>query len=291
MVPVTSRRGVALLEVLVALPLTMLVIGLATALLLTQLRVTMAGSARVESTRTVSHASLVLAHDVRALAAADLVTWTDSSLQADIPILVGVTCGAPSAERLDVVATAGPLGPLWRDAPAAGDGVTWAIADTSVVGDAAADSARYAVALQAATSAPTGCADSPLRGASSPIRLTLANGVPTAALPPPGVLVVVRRRVEWRAYRAADTETWLGRREWTAGGWTVIQPAVGPLASVAEGGLTLAVLRADGTPVLPGAPDARVVRLRLRAPRRGTPSGAGGQVDTLAMRITLRGGR
>lgn len=286
----TGRRGATVLEVLVALPLTMLVIGLATGLLVTQLRVTMSGSARVEATRTVSHASLVLAHDVRALAAADLVTWTDSSVQADVPVLVGVTCGAPSTDRLDLVATAGPLGPLWRDAPAAGDGVSWAMADTSIAGDAVTDSARHAVSLQSASSAPSACADSPLRGPASPIRLTLATSVPNAVLPPPGVLVVVRRRVEWRAYRAADADTWLGRRERTAGGWTVIQPAVGPLASVADGGLVLSVRRADGSPALPGAPDARVVHLRLRAPRRGTPAGAGAQVDTLALRITLRGG-
>jgi hypothetical protein len=109
MVPVTARRGGALLEVVAALPLIALVLAVATALLLTQSRVTLTTSARTEASATLAHASHVLAHDVRPLAGRDLIAWTDSSLYADVPVLVAVSCGAPAPNVIDVVTSPGAL--------------------------------------------------------------------------------------------------------------------------------------------------------------------------------------
>lgn len=290
MVPVTARRGGALLEIVVALPLIALVLAVATALLLTQSRVTLTTSARTEASATLAQAAHVLAHDVRPLDGRDLIAWTDSSLYADVPVLVAVSCGAPAPHVIDVVMSPGAAEPLWHSHPLAGDAVRWAMPDTSLVGDRGADTTRVAVTLRDVATTASACSGAPLRGAQSPTRLILDAPPPDGAPVPPGVVIVVQRRVEWRAYRAADGATWLGRRERQGGVWTVLQPAVGPFEHVTAGGVRVRVRRRDGSEASSGASDAAVVDISLRALRRDRASDAIARAESLRVSVALRGG-
>jgi hypothetical protein len=288
---VTARRGVSLLETIVALPLLALVLALATALFVAQLRATVAAGARLEASRTLSEVASMLAHDLRGVAAGDLVGWNDSSVIVEVAVVAGVTCGPSSADHLDLVASTGPLALAWRAEPAAGDRVVWAMPDTTVVGGAAVDSVHQTRELRAVARAPHACADSPLRGEVAPLRLAVAPPLPAALAPPPGVLVQVLRPVEWRAYRAGDGETWLGRRERRGPVWSGLQPAAGPLEPVGAGGFVLAVQREDGWRATPARRDAALVLVSLRAPRRGAAPGGPRRADSLRLPIALRGGR
>lgn len=286
---VRLRAGFSLIEMLVALPLVALVLAMATALFLTQLRGALQSEARLEATRTLTLATQVLAHDLRAIAPPDLIAWSDTTVELDVAIAAGVSCGAPAADIVDVLMTDAMHGARWRATPAAGDRVVWADADGSLLGDAGTDSLRAMRHLDAYARTPGACAGSVLRGAEPPVRLMLSSGG-AAAVPPPGVLVLVLRRIEWRAYQASDGEVWLGRRERRGGTWSVIQPVVGPLAGPVARGLTLAVLRRDGGPATPARHDAAWVQLQLRAQRRPAPGGHASRTDSLAFRLALRGG-
>ncbi len=207
-----------------------------------------------------------------------------------MPVLVAVSCGAPAPNVIDVTTSPGTIDPLWHAPPLAGDAVRWAMPDTSVVGDRGTDTMRVSVALRDVTTAASACAGSPLRGADAPLRLILDAPPPDGA-PVPGVVIVVQRRIEWRAYRAADGATWLGRRERQGGVWTVMQPAVGPFAHVVAGGVRVHVRRRDGTDASMGAMDAALVDIGLRALRRDRASDAIAHTDTLRVSVALRGGR
>ena len=285
----TRRTGSSLIELLVALPLVALVLALATALFLTQLRGASQAEARVEATRTLTQATQVLAHDLRAVAPSDLIAWSDTTVELDVAIAAGISCGAPAADVVDVVLADAGGGGRWRASPEWGDRVVWAVPDGSPLGDASTDSLRALRFLDAFANAPGACASSVLRGTETPVRFTLQSVV-GADVPPPGVLVLVLRRIEWRAYRASDGEVWLGRRERRGGTWSVIQPAVGPLAAPVARGLTLAVLRRDGHPASPVRADAAWVQLQLRA-RRPPASGVPvPRTDSISLRLALRGG-
>jgi hypothetical protein len=149
---------------------------------------------------------------------------------------------------------------------------------------------RVSMTLRDVATTASGCPGSPLRGAQSPMRLLLDAPPPDGAPVPPGVVIVVQRRVEWRAYRATDGATWLGRRERQGGVWTVLQPAVGPFEHVTAGGVRVRVRRRDGTEVPSGAIDAALVDISLRALRRDRASDAVAHAESLRVSVALRGG-
>ncbi len=286
-----ARHGGTVLELLVAMPLALLLSGVAVQLFVTQLRTARSIEVRLHNLRELEHGALAIAADLRAAAAADLETWTDTSVVLHAPVFTGVVCGAPAAHLVDVVAGHGahPLRAVVFAAPRSGDRLVYATADTALAGapSAALDSTEQAISVQAVSRASAACARSALHTAAggTPWRLTVSAG---AGEPPDaGSVVSVRRRVEWRAYRAGDGTYWLGRRDWNGTAWATIQPVAGPLLSHRDGGFRLRVTRADGTPVA-SASEARLVLLELRAARRTPASGL--VQDSLRVRLALRGG-
>lgn len=264
----------------------LLVAALAVHGFVTQLRLITRQEARLANGRELEHAALALAADLRPLAASDLESWSDTSIVARVPVLTGYVCAVPAPHVVDVAR--GDDGSAARaavlDDPRAGDALVWTLADTAVVGlalpllDTLPSQSLVAFAERSAAA----CAASPIRGASSPWRITLA--APAATAVQVGAPVRLARRTEWRSYRAADAAYYLGRREWNGVRWSTIQPVAGPLHAPAEGGLVLQLLRADGSSAS-GAPEhARQLDLMLRAPRGRALS------DSLQVRLALRGG-
>lgn len=291
MVPVRRRRGTALLELVVALPLLLLVAALAVQGFVAQLRVVTTQEARLANVRELEHAALALAADLRALGAADLESWSDTALVAQVPVLVGYVCGTPAPNVIDVAV--GAPGSAARAAafadPRSRDVLIWFGVDTTVAGDAPAalDAQRDEGVITAVSGVAASCSDSPIRGSAAPWRLTLAT--PPGRLPMAGAPVTVARRTEWRVYRASDAAYYLGRRDWNGTAWSTIQPVAGPLHAPAQRGMVLRVLRADGSSAAGAPAEARRVDLLLRAPRaRALHESAAS--DSLRLRLALRGG-
>lgn len=286
------RRGSAVLEVLVALPLALLITGAAVQLFVTQLRVTSRIEARLRNIRELEHVGMVLAADLRGASASTLESWTDSSIVLHAAALVGVVCGTPAPDVIDIVSGHAdhPLRVALNADPRVGDQLAFAPPDTSNVGAplASLDSATLRISIISAAPEPSACANSPLRDSApqSPWRMTLAAS--PSAPPNIGSLVSVLRRTEWRAYRAGTNDYFLGRREHNGAAWSTTQPVAGPLTPNQLGGFSLAVLRDDLTPATVGAHDARIVRAHVRITRR--PPDAALPYDSITVQLALRGG-
>lgn len=279
------RRGATLLDVLVALPLLLLLGALAVQGFVTQLRLVTVQEARLANVRELEHAALALAADLRPLSAWDLESWSDSAITATVPVLTGYVCGAPAPQVIDVAVgnpDAAARAVVLADVRA-GDVFGWAGVDSVMVGSepVALDSARRQFTIDAVASAAAACADSPIRGAAAPWRLTLSAA--PAAVPLAGTPITIARRTEWKSYRAVDGAHYLGRRDWNGVAWSTVQPVAGPLQAPALGGMVLQLLRTNGTHATAALGDARQVDLVLRAPRGSTGT------DSLRVRLALRG--
>ena len=281
------RRGVSLLEALVALPLALLVCALATELFVSQWRVARGTEQRWRTRHTLEEVALVLAAELRALGAGDLEAWSDTSLTAQSVVLAGVVCAVPSPQVIDVVALGStrPLTAAEFAVPRAGDRVAWAPADTGVTGVALSELDRpgWHAPLAAVQRVGSACAGSPLVGGAAPWRFTLDAASAVGLVP--GSIVRVQRRVEWRAYRATDGLHYLGRRDWNGSSWSIVQPAVGPLRAVGGPAVRLSPQRADGSPATPSLRDVAHVAFHVRSTRDAT------HADSLSGLIALRGGR
>lgn len=288
-----TRRGSALLELVVTLPLAALLATAAVHIMLTQLRVTRQVQARVTGTRELEHAVMALAADIRASAATDLEAWTDSSLVLHAQVFLGTVCGAPAPHVIDVIggAPSSPLRASLSAQPRAGDRLLFGAPDSALLGApiVTLDSMSVGAIITSAASEGTACATSSMnaRAGGTPLRFTLATAMPT--WPRNGDLIVLTRRTEWRAYRASDQHTYLGRRDWNGTTWSTIQPVVGPLRSNALGGFRLRVTTANGGQLNSPNPDARFVHVRLASAQR--ISGTTEVRDSLDATLSLRGGR
>lgn len=293
MVSVRSRSGVAVVELLIALPLALLLSALAVQVLLTQLRVTRRVESRVHNLRELEHGAMVLSADVRAAAASDIESWTDSSVMLYAPVLAGVVCGIPAPHVVDVVAGEGghPLRAVQFAVPRTGDRLVYSHPDTAALGTSIAliDTASLSAVVLAVAKEPSACASSALRASSggAPWRITLH--APLAVSPDVGSVVMLTRRTEWRSYLASDAQYYLGRRDWNGVSWTVIQPVVGPLLPNGLGGFRVRVARADLSPLAVAGRDARFVTMEFRSARPHT--GGAPLRDTLHATFALRGGR
>ncbi len=288
-----ARRGVAVIELLIALPLALLLSGLAIQILLTQLRATRRVESRVHNLRELEHGAMVLAADVRAAAASDVESFTDTSVVLHAPVMVGIVCGTPAPHVVDVVEgnNGHPLRAVRFATPRSGDKLIFAVADSAMLGmhSALLDSTSMTASIVSAATEPSACAASPLRASAggAPWRITLS--APTAVGPDAGTVVTLNRRTEWRSYRAGDSQFYLGRRDWNGASWTVTQPVIGPLLSNADGGFAVSVARADLSPLTAAASDARFVRFRFRSARKHF--GGAALRDSLVVTLALRGGQ
>ena len=298
-----GRRGISLLEVLVALPLIALLGALAVRLVLQVQRRALESDGVLGATRELRHAATVLSNELRVVRPSEIVAWRDTAIEFESVVGIAIVCAIdPARSRLLVVAaskvtpvvdsTLEPIAAQWSQVPQDGDRVQFWRA-----GETALDRPVLTEATLRSVSVGTDCGNSPLRAGvtGTTTRLQLEDTVTT--LVAVGTPVRVTRRTRYSLYRATDGDWYIGRRTLGRGGWDVIQPVDGPMQSARAGGLKLQAYDTTGAPLADG--ESRVIarsiarlRIQLRAPRRaGRASPRAVRTDSLGIDVALRPAR
>jgi prepilin-type N-terminal cleavage/methylation domain-containing protein len=250
-----ERRGFTLVEIMMALAITLVVAGALHSLLLSTQRLTWAQSERISLQSSLRAGSLVVLNELRELSTLGGGTASQNDVLRIAPGSVmyramrgtGFICQTPAAGtlRLDRARFTGH-----RDPQAGRDSVY-----VFVPGDSTGSVPRSWLALPIlAVTSGGACA-----GGSGPgITLTVPAGAVLTSLEV-GTPVRVAEIMELRLYQA-DRKSWLGARSVSAG--ETIQPVVGPLAP--GRGFRLDYLGGAGTPTADPA-HIKSVRITLLA--------------------------
>jgi hypothetical protein len=279
-----TRRGSALLELLVALPLAAMLAAAAAAMLVGVWRLARRGDSQLAGTRELRHAHAALAADVRPLRARDLRDVRDTAIEFEAVLGVGVVCAAPTRERIDLLAAdpdhAAGLG--WAASVHPGDVVTLWHAD-------APDAPRpvdHSTPV-AGLSWSSACGGAPWTAAWADRRAVLISlAVASPQVGMIGAPATVRRRVRYSLYRSGGS-WFLGRRSLTGGRWDTVQPVAGPLLSPAQGGMAVQALDQRGEPAVP-LEETAVLRITLRL-HQSPVGNAAPRPDSATLDIALRG--
>lgn len=288
-----ARQGTTLVELIVALPIAAVIGLVAMSLLLDTHKLARRLNSTTAIARELRQAAAVLASEIRPLSAADIVAWTDTSLDVMALAGSGITCAIPASNMIDLLPLNGTdaLRTSWFATPQAGDRVFSVGRDSTIVptdGQWQSD-----VLSVSASSGSSSCIGAPLLSLGSntgnPVRLTLASAM--NATPPVGSPVRITRRTRYSLYKASDNLWYMGRKTFNGLVWTTIQPVSGPFDKPLLHGLLIQVRDSASTVLPPGSPvQPRSVALTLhgssawlRAP--GKP----GATDSVLMHVTLRG--
>ena len=283
------RRGGTLVELLIALPRAALLAVAAAATLINSWRLVRRAESLQGGTRELRHAQAAFEAELRPLRASDIKSITDTSIEFNALLGVGVVCAAGGstsavADRIDM-ASADPVDPRgvsWVGGVQVGDDLSLWRANRDSIG--ALTEVRTTVRDiswgSACNAAPWFAGWSDRRT----VRLTLANpGLSPIVV---GTAVAVRRRTRLTLYRSAGA-WYAGKRTRSGGVWDIVQPVAGPFLSAAQGGMTAGLLDAAGAATLVIAA-AAAVRIELRADR--APDGATlMRRDTATFDVVLRG--
>ncbi len=292
------RTGSTLVELLIALPLLALVGAVAIMLLLSAQRATQHADRQLTNAHELRQAQAVLASEFRALAATDLVAWSDTSIDLHSTIGVGIACnGRGARDHVDLLAerTTDPLRTSWTSTAQPDDEVRLFVSTpTSTTSGSIRGSLPhpYRATLRSLTLGRA-CARSPLVDSSTnpsaqTRTLWLRDSLPANLLAGSPVRVV--RLVRYSLYQTGG-EWFLGRKERNAAGWDVVQPVAGPLRSPGGRGLVLEVRDANATAVASGDTTARLIHIELRSPTRpstGPNATRTTSIDSAIVDITLR---
>jgi type II secretory pathway pseudopilin PulG len=282
-VAVTTRCGSSLVELLVALPILAIIGAIAIAVLLGAHKQARKSDTVQGNARELRHGGLVMATELRPLQPGDLIAWTDTSLEFQSLVGVGIACDTRVASRhIDML-------PAWESDPARTAFITTAQPNDRVVAwrtgrDPGTRAAPFETRV-ASVASSTACAGSPLRiDATRAIRLHVSDS--SASPLQEGTPVRITRRVRYALYRASDGNWFLGRRSHDGTDWDVVQPVIGPLLSAASRGVNFVVTDSADVPLASGATSAAAVRIRFRAARVGVATSV---VDSTAFDVALRG--
>jgi type II secretory pathway pseudopilin PulG len=289
-VPRSSRTGTTLVELLIALPLLALVGAVALMLLLSAQRETQHTDRQLTNSHELRQAQSILESEFRALAPPDIIAWTDTSIDIESTIGVGVACnGKGPRDRIDLLPehTLDPLRTSWSASPQADDIVrVFLDSGTSIAPRPFRATVRSLVASHA-------CAGSPLVDSSTDRNAatrTILLRATLPAVPHAGTPVHLSRLVRYSIY-ASGGEWFLGRKERSSAGWDIVQPVAGPLLAPSAHGLLLEVRDANEQPVASADTAARLIHIELRAPARQVAAANGTRriiTDSAMLDVALR---
>lgn len=302
-----TRRGFTLVELMVALVLTMMVGGVTYQLLLTNQRATRSQTEHVSMQDNVRSGALIIASELREVgydrlpnplnpalaplgaagtARPDLVAYGPDSVRYKAMRGFGVVCGVDQANsRLTLASATLQL----NKALAVGDSLMLYLEDNP-------NTASDDVWIHAGITALNGALNCASGAAGTGITIAFTNGMTAATVFPllkwPGAPVRLFEEMVLRSYRSGG-DAWLGMRSVTGGG--TIQPVLGPIAdgTAAPEGLALAFLDANGAATTVPT-DVRSVRVTLRGitdmPVHAAGQGRYAVVDTMALstQVALR---
>ena len=301
--PARGRDGFTLAELLVAMAVAGIVLGILTAVSVREQRAFADLTEQAVVAAQLREAAAVLPVDLRALspAAGDIRDARDTAIEVRATIASAVAC--------DTVTGAIVL------APARTDAASYASSFASVsAGDTAwlltpADSddawAPYAVASVAASAAgqcaPGGPQLDAAAAAAPRTKIALVGVAPAARAAFAGVPLRITRPVRYSVYKASDGDWYLGERDWNAASlrFNIVQPVAGPMRPAAAGGLTFTFRDSAGASLTVPAGDLRLSRridIDLRAQTkhgtrslRGATAGSSApHVDSAHVVLTLR---
>jgi prepilin-type N-terminal cleavage/methylation domain-containing protein len=277
MLSAAGRRGFTLVEIMLAMGVTLIVAGATHNVLLQSQRVARSQAERVALQATVRAGSLVVASELSELNAVpngtvaqnDLLTMGPTAVVYRAMRGIGFVCHTSGSS---VITLARNTFTGHRDPQAARDE-----AYVFVPGNRETGAPNAWVPLTIASVATS----STCPGGHPGITLALSAGASAEPLEA-GTPVRLAEPMELRLYEA-DDEWWLGARAINTG--EAIQPLVGPLAT---GGFRLEYLDAFGTNTLDRT-RIRSIRITIRGVTEGTSEGPAPRLEEeLISRITLR---
>ena len=266
-----GRRGVSVLELLVALVVGGLVIGVATRTLARQQRFFRAASTAVAQRVQLRDATSLIPGELRAVSPllGDVIALSDSAIELRAAIGAGVVCDViPSEAAVDLAphgTAAATLGAATSEPQQHDILALFPPSDPK----SPMSAAWKLLTLDGAERVSGGCTSSPLvtdsAGAWPPItRLSVSGDADQLASVQPGAFARVLRRVKYRLYRASTGEWYLGYSEWAGAGYGVTQPVSGPFAPYRAGGrengLTLHFVDSQGARLSALAPTDDISR-------------------------------
>ena len=257
------RSGLTLAELLIALSVAGIVLGLLTAISVREQRVFSDLADRAALAGQLREASTILPVDLRALSPSlgDIRDARDTALELRATIASGVVCDtAPNA--LILAPSIGDSGAVYATSIAAvspGD-TAWLLG----TGDSANAWRPFAVTLSASTRAGQCAAGGPHLSPSVVAQprgqLTLSGSLPSGAIGSP---LRITRAMRYSIYRASDGAWYLGERDWNAAAlrFNTIQPVAGPFLPVGAGGAAFAYRDSTGSPLATPVVDGSAIRM------------------------------
>lgn len=280
--PGAGRRGVALVEVVVALTVSAVVVASAYAVLLAGERSYRALAATLEARQGARAAAQILAAELRGLdpTGGDIVALGPDSISIRVARGLAFVCAPPDAASGRVVA--------WDSLSFGLRAVDPARDRALLLRDGDGTSAEVWLEFGVdAVEAAAACAD------GSPGTGFRLSG-PLAALDSIGVGAPIRtyERAVYRSYADGEGLWWLGLRTFSSGAWSAVSPVAGPL--VPRTGLRLDYADAAGAPTQAPWNVARVdleVRGESSVPVEG-PGGTRSRVaEIVVTAVAPRNGR
>ena len=247
------RSGHTLIELLVALGIGALVLGLASMIGFRHQRFHRDVVVAVERADEIDELVAMMPISLRGIAPGegDIAPGNarDTSIEFRATIVSAVVCDSPSTNALLAPADASPRLASILTRPEPGD-TAWFL-DASGAADAWVPRV-IAAAIDSVTICRVGSSAPFGTGARTSIALRLTAAPPTGA-------VVIRVTRPWRysLYRASDNRWYFGAKEWNpaVSRFNTIQPVAGPLLSATAGGLRFRYLDSAGAGLPPVPPD------------------------------------
>ncbi len=291
--------GFTTVELMVALVLGGILAAGIGSVLRRQQRFYVNAASLVEQRVSLRDATGILPGELRAISPAggDVLAFSDSALEIRATIGTAIACDTVPGGGAIALAPSGRSVPLtsFTTAPQAGDvALVYDAGET----DRASDDAWVSLDVADVASNASVCGGSPFvptadtLGQPLIVRFGTARRVPSSVLP--GTFVRVLRRVRYRFYRAGTADWYLGYSEWSATGFSVVQPVSGPFAPYSRGGgasgLALRYFDEEGAELVDPGDAARITRVTVvaRGVGRGTLSGTGAVTDSQAVGVRVR---
>ena len=294
-----SRRGVTLVELVVAMTVGGIVLALVAAISVRQQRLHADLTDRLAVTEQLREASTLLPVELRGLAidAGDLRDARDTAVEFRSTIASAVVCDTIPGGLVLAPAASG-VSTFAGFLTSVGDGDTaWLLTP--------ADSLDRWIPLPIAATGtvaggPCGSAGPVLDAASRSVRrvsLRLAAMSSAVAI---GSVVRITRPTRYSLYRGGDSRWYVGARDWNsaANRFNTTQPVSGPFASAAGGGLELQYYDSAGTPLARPVVNRRAVasiriaiRGQTREAMRAFSSARGRAGDSAVVALSLRNRR
>jgi Tfp pilus assembly protein PilW len=300
---IRTRRGISIIEVIVAMVVAGVVLAIVTAISVRQQRLFTDLVDAVALSGQLREAASILPIDLQAVSVTsrDIREARDTSIELRATIASAVVCDTNSnGFVLAPVAAGATTYASYLTAIDAGDTV-WVFTPTDSV-----DEWRPFSISGVSTSSPRQCATRGPRLADSARAISRVS-IGLSAPPPSlgaaiGTPMRVTRPVRYSLYRAGDGLWYVGEKDWSTSmaRFNTIQPVSGPFLSAAAGGLTFTYLDSAGLPLVTPVVDPTAIaaiRVRLRGQTRnvsrvlGSGASTGRRVDTSTVVLLLHNRR